>query len=153
MSYNAGLYTEFDWDTHSDLCGSDHCPIVINSLKSYKEEQYPNWKLNKANWIKFQEECEQSINDDELNLSNPLEAFTSCLHQAAEKNIPKTVKSSFRKKPWLNDECKKYRRKRRQAQRRLEKYPTKENMKNYLQTRAKTRKLINENQKILARLC
>ena len=47
------LYLDFNWSVCEDQHGSDHFPIVIESLQTREEEHNPKWKLNKANWDLF----------------------------------------------------------------------------------------------------
>ena len=52
------LYLDFDWSVCEDQHGSDHFPIVIESIQTYEEEHNPKWKLNKANWDLFHSLCD-----------------------------------------------------------------------------------------------
>ena len=48
---------DFHWSVSEDQHGSDHFPIVIESVIASAEDQNPKWKLNKANWEQFHSLC------------------------------------------------------------------------------------------------
>ena len=47
------LYLDYDWSVCEDQRGSDHFPILIESVQTHDEAHNPKWKLNKANWDLF----------------------------------------------------------------------------------------------------
>ena len=44
-----------------DQHGSDHFPVIIESLQHSSEDHNPKWKLNKADWDLFHSLCEESL--------------------------------------------------------------------------------------------
>ena len=101
------LLLDYEWKVHDDLCGSDHFPIFLNKIAPQLEEPITRWKLTKADWPSFKALCETEINDTILQADDPIDRFTTTLHQLAIKTIPRTsIKSKKKKKPWFNDDCK-----------------------------------------------
>lgn len=143
------LYLDYDWKVLDDLCGSDHFPIILNNIGSSIDEPIPKWKLNKADWPKFQTLCATELQDDKFNESDdPIELYTSTLHMIAEETIPKTSKNSKRpKKPWYTDDCKDAINQRRAALRKFNARPTTANLDNCRIFRAKARRTIREAKK------
>ena len=110
------LLLDYEWKVHDDLCGSDHFPIFLNNIAPQLEEPITRWKLTKADWPSFKALCETEINDTILQADDPIDRFTTTLHQLAIKTIPRTsIKSKKKKKPWFNDDCKTSIQKRKQA--------------------------------------
>ena len=54
------------------------------------EEPITRWKLTKADWASFKDLCETEINDTILQADDPIDRFTTALHQIAIKIIPRT---------------------------------------------------------------
>ena len=137
------LLLDFDWSVCEDQHGSDHFPIIIESINSAAEEHSPKWKLNKADWEQFYSLCAQSLNIDRFNNSTDLIAdFTSSLMNISNKCIPKTSTNPRKSNPWYNEDCKKAIKQRKHALSRFCKYPTKENLNNVKIHRAKARRTI-----------
>jgi hypothetical protein len=44
------LLLDFSWKVHDDLCGSDHFPIILESLNSTVGERPTRYKFDKADW-------------------------------------------------------------------------------------------------------
>ena len=96
-----------DWSVCEDQHGSNHFPIVIESIKTYEEEHGPKWKLNKANWDLFHSLCDESLTTTALSESTDLISdFTSSLIDISVKCIPKTSTNPKKSKQWYNDDCK-----------------------------------------------
>ena len=137
------LLLDFDWSVCEDQHGSDHFPIIIESINSAAEEHSPKWKLNKADWEQFYSLCAQSLNIDRFNNSTDLIAdFTSSLMNISNKCIPKTSTNPKKCNPWYNEDCKKAIKQRKHALSRFCKYPTKENLNNVKIHTAKARRTI-----------
>ena len=49
---SASVFLDFTWQVHSDECGSDHFPILLNIVKSMPKDNVPRWNLKKADWPK-----------------------------------------------------------------------------------------------------
>ena len=87
--------------------------------------------------------CEGSLKIDKFNNSlDPLDDFTSSLLEISNKSIPKTSTNPKKSKPWYNDECKDAIKQRKQALSKFCKYPTKENLNQVKNFRAKARRTI-----------
>lgn len=43
------------WKTHSDLCDSNHYPIIftLDFFNQHQNQSTPKWLINKANWSQF----------------------------------------------------------------------------------------------------
>ena len=129
------LLLDFDWTVSEDQHGSDHFPVIIESVNNSTNDHSAKWKLNKANWELYHLLCEESLKIDKFDNSlDPLDDFTSSLLDKANKSIPKTSTNPKKSKPWYNDECKDAIKQRR--------YPTKENLNKVKNFRAKARRTI-----------
>ena len=126
------LYLDYDWSVCEDQHGSDHFPIVIESIKTLEEDHNPKWKLNKANWDLFHTLCDESLTTTSLSDSTDRIAdFTSSLIDISEKCIPKTSTNPKKSNPWYNDDCKEAIKQRKETLSRFCKFPTKDNLNTY----------------------
>ena len=108
----------------------------------------PRWGLGRADWNEFSTSCNELIIDAEcLEANDPMEHFTNLVIHIADKSIPKTPTSPRKGKLWLDDDCRKAIRKRKQALRKVEFHPSPENLSLFRQVRAKTRKTIRNYKK------
>ena len=122
---------------------SDHFPIITESLQHSSEDHNPKWKFNKADWDLFHSLCEESLTAVSLSDSiDPIAGFTSSLIDICGKCIPKTSTSPKKSNPCYNQDCKEAIKERKQALSNFCKYPTKENLNNVRQFRAKARRTI-----------
>ena len=80
---------DFSWQVHDDTCGSDPFPILLNNIKP-TGEKIPHWKLDKANWAKFEEKCKEKLTHKEPN-NDTIEYFTETLNSIAIDCIPKNA--------------------------------------------------------------
>ena len=86
------LGTWFDWDIDSDIYDSDHYPVLLrltfqnDGVPSF----IPRWKLDKADWNKFSEICDNiqlELNDDpDITVKH----LTDSIIAAAKECIPLT---------------------------------------------------------------
>ena len=137
------LLLDFDWTVSEDQHGSDHFPVIIESVNNFTNDHNAKWKLNKANWELYHSLCEESLKIDKFNNSlDPLDDFTSSLLDISNKSIPKTSTNPKKSKPWYNDECKDAIKQRKQALSKFCRYPTKENLNKVKNFRAKARRTI-----------
>ena len=142
------LYLDFDWSVCEDQHGSDHFPIVIESIKTFEEDHNPKWKLNKANWDLFHTLCDESLTTTSLSDSTDRIAdFTSLLIDISEKCIPKTSTNPKKSSPWYNDDCKEAIKQRKDTLSRFCKFPTKDNLNTYRVFRAKARRTIKSSKR------
>ena len=83
------LYLDFNWSVCEDQHGSDHFPVVIESLQTHEEDHNPKWKLNKANWDLFHTLCDESLTTTSLSDSTDrISDFASSLIGISERCIP-----------------------------------------------------------------
>ena len=135
---HSSLFLDFDWSVYADQCGSDHFPVIIESVNNSTNDHNTKWKLNKANWELYYSLCEEGLKIDKFDNSlDPLDDFTSSLLDIANKSIPKTSTNPKKSKPWYNDECKDAIKQRKQALSKFCRYPTKENLNNVKNLRAR----------------
>ena len=73
------LLLDFDWTVSEDQHGSDHFPVIIESVNNSTNDHNAKWKLNKANWELYHSLCEESLKIDKFNSLDPLDDFTSSL--------------------------------------------------------------------------
>ena len=140
---HTSLYLDFDWSVCEDQNGSDHFPIVIESIQTYEEEHNPKWKLNKANWDIFHSLCDESLTTTALSESTyQISDFTSSLIDISEKCIPRTSTNPKKSNPWYNDDCKEAIKQRKETLSKFCKFPTKDNLNPYKVFRAKAHQII-----------
>ena len=53
------ISNKFSWKVHDDLCGSDHFPIILESLKSTVGDKPTRYKFNKADWTLYEQMCRE----------------------------------------------------------------------------------------------
>ena len=142
------LYLDFDWSVCEDQHGSDHFPIVIESIETHEEDHNPKWKLNKANWDLFHTLCDEFLTSTCFSDSaDRIADFTSSLIDISEKCIPKTSTNPKKSNPWYNDDCKEAIKQRKETLSRFCKFPTKDNLNNYRVFRAKARRTIKSSKR------
>ena len=141
--FHPSLYLDYNWSVCEDQHGSDHFPIIIESILNHDEDHNPKWKLNKANWDLFHTLCDESLTSTSLSeSSDPIATFISSLISISEKCIPKTSTNPKKSNPWYNDDCKEAIKQRKQTLSRFCKFPTNENLNTYRNSRAKARRTI-----------
>ena len=140
------LLPNFTWKVTEDLCGSDHFPITFTSTQPSSSVRPQKWKFSKAIWNKFEILCEQTITHDKFgDCDDPTKFFSSLLIDAAKQSVPQTSTNPKRPdKPWYNDDCKQSVKDRKQALRKFNLRPTKENHNLFRISRAKARLTIGE---------
>ena len=142
------LYLDYEWSVCEDQHGSDHFPIVIESIKTSEEDHNPKWKLKKANWDLFHTLCDESLTTTSLSDSTDRIAdFNSSLIEISEKCIPKTSTNPKKSNPWYNDDCKEAIKQRKDTLSMFCKFPTKDNLNTYRVFRAKARRTIKSSKR------
>ena len=137
-NFSSLLLLDFDWTVSEDQHGSDHFPVIIDSVNNSTNDHNAKWKLNKANWELYHSLCEGSLKIDKFNNSlDPLDDFTSSLLDISNKSIPKTSTNPKKSKPWYNAI-----KQRKQALSKFCRYQTKENLNKVKNFRAKARRTI-----------
>ena len=137
------VFLDYVWSVCEDQHGSDHFPIIIESIQHSSEDHNPKWKLNKADWDLFHSLCEESLTAVSLSDSvDPIAGFTSSLIDICGKCIHKTSTSPTKSNPWYNEDCFLSLIASLQSLSKFCKYPTKENLNNVRLCRAKARRTI-----------
>ena len=102
------LSLDLDWEVYHDNITSDHFPIIIKSNHHHVHvpTHSPRYKLQKADWLKFQTKLELPLPpfNDPTSVCNSLE---NSIISAAKSSIPLT-KSGHRykiEKYWWNSNC------------------------------------------------
>ena len=140
------IYLDFTgWGVHSDLCGSDHFPILISTSMVMDDQFPPNWRFNYADWPSFTNLCSSVINDDILFDDDPITSLTNKIINVAHNTIPFTYLSNKRKsKSWFNKDCKNAINSRNKALRIFNLHPTSQNHDIFKRLRAKAKKIIKK---------
>ena len=146
---SASVFLDFAWQVHSDQCGSDHFPILIDIVKSMPKDNVPRWNLKKADWPKFKLQCSLDINRHSFtDITEKFPAFLDKLNDIARQCVPKsTGQSTGSYKPWFNSECKKAVKARQNAMDKCRTNPTSDNINEYKSCRANARKVIKESKR------
>ena len=141
------LLLDFSWKVHDDLCGSDHFPIILESLYSTVGERPTRYKFDKADWPLYEQMCREKLQTEMIrNDTDSILKFNETVISIADETIPKTsTNPKHPGKPWFNDECKDAIKNRKKAERRLGKHPTSDNLGNFRIFRAKARRTLKQN--------
>ena len=143
------LHMHFDWKTHSDLCSSDHFPIVISPIKKIVCNRRSKWKINEADWTKFQNNTDNECVNYNNNIEENIKNITSNILSAAKSSIPfSSGKPKRVPVPWWSAEVAEAIKNRKRALRIFTQYPTQVNLANFRKLRAKARKVIRSSMKI-----
>ena len=85
------LYLDFSWEVITDLHGSDHFPICIQSYTTAPPVTNGTWKLSKADWTTFSSKASSDLVQNYSNdLEDSIEHFTDILTNIANSTIPKS---------------------------------------------------------------
>ena len=116
---------------------------ILLQNKTNKLKRSPNWNLKKANWDDFKTSClTELIPEANKNKEEDLLYFANTLLNIAERHIPKSSTTPKHNRPWFSDECQNVMRLRRAALKKSKINPTRENINNYKNSRAKAREII-----------
>jgi hypothetical protein len=70
------LLLDFSWKVHDDLCGSDHFPIILESLNSTVGERPTRYKFDKADWPLYEQMCREKLQTEIIrNATYPILKF------------------------------------------------------------------------------
>lgn len=135
---------DYSWSVLSDLCGSDHYPIVISNNIPIATPTAQTFKLNKADWSSFESICEDSLLEEKItNSVDPVGTFSIALLDAAKKSIPRSSLSTKTiRKPWFNSTCKTVVAERKKALRAFVSAPSPQNLTNLKILQAKARRIL-----------
>ena len=122
----------FSWKVLDNPFGSDHFPIVLESLIPLPTilKRISRWKLEKADWGLFK--LEATFDSSLLETMTPEEAtlyVTERIITAARQCIPQTTaRLPSRCKPWWTTECSTTRQKQKKAWDVFRRYPIPRNL-------------------------
>ena len=129
------------WCALNNTMGSDHNPTVITLFEELFSEEMsaPRFKLQKADWTRFKDECRSRVKiadvaSDDINIYG--RQLTAAIINAAEASIPQSRPSSTRKRkhkplPYWNNSIKQAIKERNRARNKMHKNKTTENCLNY----------------------
>lgn len=143
---SADMQHLLDWSTMEEPHGSDHLPILIQChLKPEPNvaQTVRKWKIIKANWNQYHENCEEIFqNDDEISYIRLIEkieeASRTSIPQYSSNKPPAKSKGKF----WWNEHCDEAVRKRKQSYQLYKNNPNLENLLAYKKQDANTKKFI-----------
>ena len=143
------IFVDFKWRIYDDQCGSDHVPIIIETVNKLNFEGKPRWNIEKANWTKFRSQANFSLpvtnfsNIDELS-----DYITKIIIDAATTSIP-VIKPMYGKfsVPWWNGPCRVAVKKKKCAFRRYLRSPTQENYNFYKKTNSEAKRIVRQSKK------
>lgn len=146
------LSPHLTWTVEDYLYGSDHYPINITNFSQLKSSttHRNKWSIKNANWYKFTELIEESINED--NHPNSIEEmiryFKGIILNSAENHIPKVSQTNRHTQvPWWNKNCQHAIQQSKKALYRLKKHNNIENLIEFKRLRARARYLIKQSKK------
>ena len=147
----------FEWTVHKELYNSDHFPIIINELPNFplNTTNTPTLNLTKANWHRYKQCMPQQIS----HLVQPAEFIKSDIHEIVETFneliintanhcIPSVTRTPFKRRvPWWNSDCRMAIASSHKAYYQFKRRPTEENRLQFLQARAKARRIVKQSKK------
>jgi ribonuclease HI len=143
------LSTLFELTVHTDLCGSDHFPIILKLLENQQiHGRPPQWNLRRANWKRFTGLADLTEAANLHSVEEKVKTITDALVAAAEGSIP-TSPSTMRRipVPWWTPACKEALQTRKRALRSFSKRPSPANLEAFRLARAKARRTFREAQR------
>ena len=121
---DTSLFLDFTWRVYEDTCGSNHFPVVFESLHP-QDDDLPRWRLNKVNWEEFHSQCQKHLI---VNNTETIPEFSKKLINIVKTCIPHNPTIHKRDKPWFSKECKQAIHLRRAALRKFNTEPTTSNL-------------------------
>ena len=113
------------WETHDDLMGSDHFPIILSSSSTEDVTREPRYNTSKADWKRFTALSVIPPPDENLSCDELLRQFNTHIIQVADMTIPKTSGEAGKVGlPWWTSECTNATNQRKQALRRYKRTRT-----------------------------
>lgn len=142
---SACLSSHFNWSVHSDLCSSDHFPIILTPLtRNINATRRPRWVTTAADWRTFQQNVTKGLDDkNPLTPLEQLDHFSSTVLNSAKKTIPRTSSEVKKcKPPWWCSEVSKCIKERNKAFKTLNRRFDSESEKRFKFARAVARRTI-----------
>lgn len=139
---------KFSWYVCNDLHNSDHFPIITKILNSdVTSNRRQTWKMNSADWKKFDVNFEKNINS--FSDVNEIEQYIrSRITESASKCIPKTTTNCPKKiVPWWSQEINELIKKRKYLLNKFKRNQDINIYKEFLKVKYTTRRIIREAQK------
>ena len=136
------IFDRFSWEVHDDCCGSDHFPIVLQTIDDDNDLKSQKWKFKQADWTTFKSLCSLHLNETSFESDNPIPDFSEILYNIAEKTIPKSSTSTKPRKPWFDDECKQAIKERKNSEKAFKRSPCHSKLSSFRLHRAKARRTI-----------
>ena len=97
---------DLQWSVLDDLYGSDHFPIIIQSLTSRPSPTEPHLILRRANWQTFEGLTMMEDLDEDLPVDDFAELLTARIKTAASVAIPRSRGGIVTHNvPWWNEAC------------------------------------------------
>ena len=117
---SSNIALDITWETHLDLCGSDHYPILLKEVNNEVQQGEARYKIEDADWRLFTVLTAINMREHEgKSVSEVEEVFRCLVIDAANAAIPQTApKGRYHPIPWWNDECSKTQEDRKAAIRR-----------------------------------
>ncbi|GBO29232.1 putative RNA-directed DNA polymerase from transposon X-element [Araneus ventricosus] len=134
----------------SDLCNSDHFPLIISPVDSSSVTSCPQtYIFQRADWAEFTRRAvitEAMISPD--SITDAIQNVIDCIICAADATIPKRapLPRKFRK-PWWNEVCREAYKKQRKLWGIFRRYPTTENLIAFKRARATARRVRRRSQR------
>ena len=123
-----------------------HFPIILTVLNNNNiKQRRPRWKINRANWEKYDKELNLNENLLYQEVDTAVINITNEIIKAATKAIPKSKETinCHKTVPWWSEEINKAIKHRKKILRIFNKHPTKANKIAFLKARSKSRILID----------
>ena len=136
------IFDRCSWEVHDDCCGSDHFPIVLQTLEDDNHIKPQRWKFKQADWLSFKAFCSLQLNKDTFESDDPVVDFSTTLLEIADKTIPKSSISSKPRKPWFDSECKQVIKERKKAEKSFRRSSCHSKLSSFRLHRAKARRTI-----------
>lgn len=115
------LAPDFQWSVLDDLYGSDHFPIVIESLTSQPNQMLPHLLLRKADWITFTALTSMADYEEDATVEDMNQQFVNTVRTAASIAIPRSEGGTVQHNvPWWNAACNLAKSERKRALRRYQ---------------------------------
>lgn len=105
---SSNLVDSVTWRVLDDLYGSDHYPIIIETIDEEQIVREPRYNINKANWKMFKTHsiCHFSADNNDISIDQMVDQYNDLITSAANRSIPKTSNICVGKRvPWWTDDC------------------------------------------------